>query len=145
MNKGASSDNSIKYGKPDNWLGQKANESYWLIFSCHWKTICMGGLCVICSQMGFMSSVLTFIILYTVDRTMISQQDATEKQVKTNIHVLPSLNSQASKQREGVVSSLPFKAWNQGYLIGYLIHLRWWENGFCSKIKSTCLMSLQNS
>lgn len=121
MNKEASSDNSIKCGEPDNWWCQQANESYWLIPSCHWKTMCMGRLCVICSLMGFTSSLITFITLHTVEGTMTSQQDAAEKQVKTNIHVLPPL-SQASKQREGRVSSLPFKAWNQGYLIVQPIH-----------------------
>lgn len=69
------------------------------------KTMHMEGLWVICSQSGFISSLITIITLHTGNRTVMSQQDAAEKQVKINMDVLPLLNSETSKQREGV--SLP--------------------------------------
>lgn len=37
MNRESSSGKSIKYGEEDNRLGQKVNESSWLVFSHHYR------------------------------------------------------------------------------------------------------------
>lgn len=91
---------TIKYREPDNWLGQEANVSYWFIFSCRWKMMNVGGLCAICSQTEFFLVSTAFITLHTADRTVMSQQDAAEKQVKANIDVFLHLTAKPQRKEK---------------------------------------------